>query len=393
MRCGWNPDPHPLNACGLPAWGRNRTTLCRIRSRGTERTVEDGAGPSGTRRASRPDEAGLALLYHEYGEDTRRHLHHFGVRGHDLDDLVQEVFLILHGKRGLLPHIKPFDAWLREVCRRVAAGERRRAHRRREVASGEPPDTADEALATDAALEQGEQTERLYRALGRLTEHERDLVALHELGDLPLTEVAELVDADRKTVRKRLETALRHLTQLVGSLPAPTVSAVPATPPSEPPTSTDGFRLLALHPAIKIGLIGSVLIAIWPGVASVEALEVLDEAIAHAVESCSGGFAYLAVVEAGTRPPNLAARQKIVAMLQTHAHHIRVYAAAIQGGRAWIVRPIMTGLSLLARPPFPMQYFNGVPLAARWLAEKHARLSNVSATSLIETTERLRSYE
>jgi hypothetical protein len=146
-------------------------------------------------------------------------------------------------------------------------------------------------------------------------------------------------------------------------------------------------------PAVTIGLVGSVVISIWPSVATVEALQALDDAFEGVLEQFQGGgFAYLAVVDAVSRPPNLAARQKIVAMLEKHSRHIRVYATAIEGDSAWIVRPIMTGLSFLARPPFPMQYFKGVPLAARWLAENHSKLSNVSAATLVETTERLRSY-
>jgi hypothetical protein len=202
--------------------------------------------------------------------------------------------------------------------------------------------------------------------------------------------VAELTHADRKTVRKRLSGALRRLTRLVGSAPPP-APLERSGPPRESPTSAPGFELLIEDPSIRVGLVGSVVIAIWPGAASVHALERLDEAFQQAVARCRGGFAYLAVVEATTRPPDLAARQKIVAMIEAHSNHIRVYATALLGGAAWIARPVMTGLSLLARPPFPMQYFNGVPLAAEWLCEKHPRLSNVSVGTLIETTEHLRS--
>lgn len=351
-----------------------------------------GGRSSRSRSKTSPDDGqGLALLYQGYADGARRHLQSFGVGPQDLDDMVQEVFLVLHGKRDQLEQIKPFDPWLREVCRRVAAGERRRAHRRREVASGEPPDSADDALPSDRAIELGERAERLHRALAQLDEQGRDLVALHELGDLPLGSVAELVEADRKTVRKRLGAALKRLTRLLGAAPALSGSERRSAPP-QPLVGSAEFRLLARHPAITVGLVGSVVIAIWTGTASVEALDVLDETFAIAVEECQGGFAYLAVVEASTRPPNLLARQKIVTMLEKHAGHIRVYATAIQGGAAWIARPVMTGLSFLARPPFPMQYFNGVPLAARWLSETHPRLSNVSASRLVETTERLRSY-
>jgi RNA polymerase sigma-70 factor, ECF subfamily len=236
-----------------------------------------------------PSRADLAELYEVHTEAVRRHLQHFGAREQDLDDLVQEVFLVMHGKGERLAEVRPLDPWLREVCRRVAAGDRRRAHRRREVAFGEAPERPDEAPATDAALERVEQTERLHRALGLLDERSRDLVALHELGNLPLVEVAVLVEADRKTVRKRLATALRRLTALLGNEPAPRSEGSSGPPSSgkrisEPPTSVSELRMLAAHPMINVGLVGSTVIAIWPRAPTLEALEILDREFARALE-------------------------------------------------------------------------------------------------------------
>jgi RNA polymerase sigma factor (sigma-70 family) len=333
----------------------------------------------------------LPELYAQHADCVRRHLRRFGAPDQDLDDLTQEVFLVVHAKAAIVSTLEPVDPWLREVCRRVAAGDRRRAHRRHEIAFREPPETAAEA-GFDQALERGEQEERLHRALDRLDEQSRDLVALHELGRLPLIDMAELVDADRKTVSKRLGTALRRLTALLRAEPAGDARSAAAgtTPHTEPPRRVDTFRVLAKGATVNIGLVGSVVIAVWPGPATIEALELLDTQFARVIEICGGGFSYLTVVEASSRPPDLTARQKIVRMLEQHAHHIYAYAVALQGGAAWIARPIMTGLSLLARPPFPMQFFNGVPPAARWLAEAHPQLTQASPSAIIESTERLR---
>jgi RNA polymerase sigma-70 factor, ECF subfamily len=352
--------------------------------------VKPGLRQSGS-RSGRRTSVDVASLYADFGEGARKHLQSFGASSADLDDLVQEVFLVLHAKREQLASIRPFDPWLREVCRRVAAGERRRAHRRREVVNGEPPDTADDnSVATDTVVEESRRAEQLHHALGQLDEHERDLVALRELGDLPLEDVAELTHADRKTVSKRLGSALKRLTRLLQSAPPP-APLERSRPPLEPLRSVPAFELLIDDPLLRVGLVGSTAIGIWPGVPTVRAFELLDEAATMVLERCGGGFAYLAVVEATVRGPDLAARQKIISMMEKHSGHIRVYATALLGGGAWIARPVMTGLSLLTRPPFPMQFFNGVELAARWLAEKHPELSNASAATLIETTERLRS--
>ena len=336
----------------------------------------------------------LAELYQAHTAAIRRHLHSFGARGHDVDDLVQEVFLVLNAKRELLAQIRPLDPWLREVCRRVAASDRRRAHRRREVAFGDPIETADEAGGTDTAFERQEQQGRLHRALTQLDEYSRDLVALHEVGDLPLEDMAELIEADRKTVRKRLGAALRRLSALIGSerTPAPDVRALGAraTQAHPLPRSASEFRVLARHPAVNLGLVGSVLIAVWPGAATLEALEIVEQQLTLAAEICSGSVAFFAVVEASTRPPDLQARKKLIAFLEDPRRRISVYAAALEGGAAWLARPIMSGLAFLARPRFAMQYFEGVPRATRWLVESYPQLTSTSEARLLHAVSMLR---
>jgi len=302
---------------------------------------------------------------------------------------------VLHAKRELLAQIRPLDPWLREVCRRVAASDRRRAHRRREVAFGEPMETADEAGGTDTAFEREEQQGRLHHALTQLDEYSRDLVALHEVGNLPLVDMAELIEADRKTVRKRLGTALRRLSALIGSERSQAANVlVPDVRPAQAdtlPRSASEFRVLARHPAVNMGLVGSVLIAVWPGAATLEALEVVEQQLSRAAEICAGSVAFFAVVEASTRPPNLQARKKLIAFLEDPRRRMSVYAAALEGGAAWLVRPIMSGLSFLARPRFAMQYFEGVPRATRWLVESYPRLTLTSEAALLHAVSMLRS--
>jgi RNA polymerase sigma-70 factor, ECF subfamily len=337
----------------------------------------------------------LGELYQAHAAPIRRHLQSFGARGHDVDDLVQEVFLVLHAKRELLAQIRPLDPWLREVCRRVAASDRRRAHRRREVAFGEPMATAEEASGTDTAFEREEQQGRLHRALTQLDEYSRHLVALHEVGDLPLVDMAELIEADRKTVRKRLGAALRRLSTLIAAerVYAPDLGLFgmrQAQADTRPRIASD-FRLLARHPAVNVGLVGSVVIAVWPGAATVEAVEVVEQQLVRAGEICGGRTAFLAVVEATTRPPDLQARKKLIAFLEDSRGHLSVYAAALEGGAAWLARPIMSGLAFLARPRFAMQYFEGVPRATHWLAESYPKLTLTTEAALLHAVSQLRS--
>jgi RNA polymerase sigma factor (sigma-70 family) len=313
-----------------------------------------------------------------------------------VDDLVQEVFLVLHAKRELLAQVRPLDPWLREVCRRVAAGERRRAHRRREVAFGEPLEAVDESAGTDAELERQERQLHLHHALAQLDESSQDLVALHEVGNLPLVDMAVLVEADRKTVRKRLGTALRRLTQLLSSERLrPQLHALEQADaqPGNAPRRASEFRVLARHSAVNVGLVGSVVIAVWPGAATLEALELVEQQLERAREICGGSAAFFAVVEASTRPPDLPARRKLIALLEDPRRLMSVYAAALEGGGAWIARPIMSGLAFLARPRFAMQFFEGVPRAVRWLVENYPELTLTGEAALLDAVGVLRSSE
>ena len=74
-----------------------------------------------------------ASTYARFAPYVQRHLARFGVRDADLPDLCHEVFLVVHGKRQQLPAVGRVDLWLREICRRVAAGYRRRAGHQLEV--------------------------------------------------------------------------------------------------------------------------------------------------------------------------------------------------------------------------------------------------------------------
>ncbi len=346
----------------------------------------------GRRPVRRPTPQELAQLCEAYTPQIRRHLQRFGVRGHDVDDLAQEVLLVVHAKREIVARVRPLDPWLREVCRRVAAGDRRRAHRRREVAFGEPLEALDENAGTEAAFEEEERELRLHHALTQLDEYSRDLVALHEVGNLPLVDVAELIEADRKTVRKRLGAALRRLTTLFGSASARAKSGGAAAEPNRarPPRHSSEFRVLARHPAGNVGLDGSVRIAVWPGAATLEAPELVDAGLAQAAEICGGSAAFFAVVEASTRPPDLPARRKPAAMLEDPRRRMSVYAAALEGGAAWIARPIMSALGFLARTHFTMQYFEGVPKAVRWLVENFPAQTLTDEATLLRAVSALR---
>ncbi|HWZ92310.1 MAG TPA: hypothetical protein VNW92_25775, partial [Polyangiaceae bacterium] len=149
-------------------------------------------------------------------------------------------------------------------------------------------------------------------------------------------------------------------------------------------------ELLAQNTDVTIGLLGTVLVAVWPGPPSLEALELLDRQMHGASERLGSGLAYLAIVEGSTSTPTLEARKKITHMLRQHSKHYGVYPHVLLGGFSWIARPIMAGLALLAGIPAPMPFFGSVERASSWLVSGYLRESLLDVQVLVGGTNALR---
>ena len=139
-------------------------------------------------------------------------------RGQDLDDLVQmaaeQVFRAL-------PRFEDRSAlatWTYRICYFTLSKHRRwyrRWFKRFSYASdGYQTDDIDlTRLESSELLEQRERTERLRRALERVSPKRRTVVILHDLEELEVEEIAAIVGANLHTVRSRLRDGRRLLAQ------------------------------------------------------------------------------------------------------------------------------------------------------------------------------------
>src|SRR4051812_42877762 len=223
-----------------------------------------------------------ASTYALFAPYVRRRLANFGVREADLPDLCQEVFLVAQGKRAVLSGVDRPDLWLREICRRVASGYRRRAFHRLEVFGCDAETGVEPASDREDDFEVGGKLALLRRALNHLDDESRDLLALHDGGAMPLSALARLVEHDRKTVRSRLTRARRRVSRWLcdddgpaAGLPACTPAR--ATPPQSPFMREQAARgraagcaageleILRVAPELCSGAIGNVTISDWRG--------------------------------------------------------------------------------------------------------------------------------
>jgi len=160
-----------------------------------------------TEEASRADQAlDVGSVYRGHADFVWRSLQHVGVRDSELEDAMQEVFVVVHRKLGGFDGRSKLTTWLFGVCLRVAARQRRRAYFRRETQTAEPPERVDVNTPEDSALTR-ERRRLLERALGRLSPEQRAIFVLFEVEGRPCQEIAELVGVPLGTVYSRLHKA------------------------------------------------------------------------------------------------------------------------------------------------------------------------------------------
>ena len=141
-------------------------------------------------------EAEFDYVYHA----LRRH----GVPDSDLEDLVQEVFLVMWRRWAQYDPTRPVRPWLAGIAFRVAYNHRQRA--RREVPRGfvdleDPQPDPEQSIASDSART------LVRRVLASLPEKHRTLIVSHDVDGISVREIAETLDVPIPTAHTRLRAA------------------------------------------------------------------------------------------------------------------------------------------------------------------------------------------
>lgn len=156
-------------------------------------------------------------LYHRFRRQVAANLYRVLGDRSDLDDLVQEVFVIAFRGLERFRGDARLSTWLYRICVNVALG-RIRTRKRKPPAIGVAdldaaaidPSLTERPEMPDRALERQQDQARVYRALETLAPKKRIVLYLHEIEGLDLKEIAYLVDSNPVTVRTRLFYARRE---------------------------------------------------------------------------------------------------------------------------------------------------------------------------------------
>ncbi|MDB4883945.1 MAG: ECF-family polymerase sigma factor [Gemmatimonadetes bacterium] len=148
-------------------------------------------------------------VYREHFGFVWRSLRHLGVGEPDVEDAVQDVFVVVHAKLASFEQRAQLTTWIYGICIHVTQARRRRAHVRRELPTDPrclPIDASQQASA-DEAYERREAESLLDGILDTLAIEQRAVFTLFELEGRSCEEIAQLCAIPIGTVYSRLRLA------------------------------------------------------------------------------------------------------------------------------------------------------------------------------------------
>jgi RNA polymerase sigma-70 factor (ECF subfamily) len=171
-------------------------------------TLSDMRWSLGERKAEGLD---VLSVHAEHADFVWRTLQRMGVRAADVEDQLQEVFVVVHHRLHTFDGSARMTTWLFGICLRVAAAYRRRAYRRMEQVVADVPEHGEgegDKTPEQAAMEH-EARIKLQAVLDLMDVEKRALFVMFELDELPCEEIATILGVPLGTVYSRLHAARR----------------------------------------------------------------------------------------------------------------------------------------------------------------------------------------
>ena len=153
----------------------------------------------------------IASLFVEHADEVAAWASRLGGPMIDVDDIVQEVFVVLHRRLFRFRRESSARTWLYGITTNIVHQQRRKARRRRWFGRGQPQDRIElERPAQPTPIEELERHRRtlaVYRVLDEMRAHHRDVLILFEIEGLSGEEISELTRIALATVWVRLHRA------------------------------------------------------------------------------------------------------------------------------------------------------------------------------------------
>lgn len=159
----------------------------------------------------------VAQLHDEYAEFVWRNLQRLGVRPSELEDALQDVFMVVHRRLDSFDGSSKLSTWLFGISLRVASTYRKRAYLKHEQGNLEFYEAVDESpLADPEEQAQRREAERqLQVSLESMALDRRAVFVMFELEGLPTSAIADILGIPKGTVHSRLHKARLEFTESI----------------------------------------------------------------------------------------------------------------------------------------------------------------------------------
>lgn len=162
-----------------------------------------------------PSPPDFTQLYEDHFAFVWRCARRLGVPDAQVDDAVQDVFLVVHRQLAdYTPDHAP-KAWLFSITRRVASDHRRRIRRKGGLSELSPETPAHERDGPQAQAERNQASNIVQRFLQQLDEAHASVFILSELEQMTAPEVAQTLSIEATTVYTRVRSTRNGLRKFV----------------------------------------------------------------------------------------------------------------------------------------------------------------------------------
>jgi RNA polymerase sigma-70 factor, ECF subfamily len=130
-----------------------------------------------------------------------------GVRGHEREDLLQEVFMRAFRNLEAYDRSRPLRPWLFGIALRVASDFRRLRRHDVEVGGDDAFDQAAGEGDPEASLDESRKRRLVWQALDQLRLDQRAMIVLHDIDGASMPEIVETLEIPLATGYSRLRLA------------------------------------------------------------------------------------------------------------------------------------------------------------------------------------------
>jgi RNA polymerase sigma-70 factor (ECF subfamily) len=195
-------------ARGSTVWRAGVNLEARRGAVSATRDVECKSNSLGASGAQLPPQ--LQIAFEQHADFVCRILRSLGVRETDLDDTLQEVFLVVARRQNDYEEHGRARAWMYSICKRVAIGQRRKYRRDRETTVDPFPEPSIAPTQLNA-MQEREALDLGHQLLKLLPQQQREIFLLYEVEDMSMREIARLLRCPLQTAYSRLHKARRRV--------------------------------------------------------------------------------------------------------------------------------------------------------------------------------------